>query len=361
MARIDSEGRYVIEKEKLILPYTPFGGGPKVSGIYEPGEREVVSKHKKYQKEKVKGRLVAATSGTAASRATQERIRLRRIENAKRYNPRVKKSIVYGPRQFPPGTRAPLLDEISEPDYPKKKPPVPGDRIPTRRAITVPFPVRDPTITSEAVREVYPDTDVFGEYDGSDYEQDNRDYDNNTKPSGKPGTSSAARSPRGTTYRKPKPTPVPPTGPTTVGDVSPSSAERQRQAALRRTEQTPAGKARRAAIIAENKTRIRLEAEELAAKRARAARITTNINNARAKLASNPKVATIARAGSKLGKVRGPVITNAADLLAEYLAAGRAARLAKAQARSTSSAFLRARSVAPFPGTAGRPNLPMSY
>lgn len=168
---------------------------------------------------------------------------------------------------------------------------------------------------------------------------------------------SAAASSGRTTYRyPPMPSPVPTTGPTTVGDVSPSSAERQRQAALRRTEQTPADRARRAAIIAENKTRIRLEAEELAAKRARAARITTNINNARAKLASNPKVATIARVSSKIGKVRGPVITNAADLLAEYVAAGRASR----QAKMSDSRFLRGKSMGSYPGSLNKPRLPPS-
>lgn len=163
---------------------------------------------------------------------------------------------------------------------------------------------------------------------------------------------SAAASSGRTTYRyPPMPSPVPTTGPTTVGDVSPSSAERQRQAALRRTEQTPADRARRAAIIAENKTRIRLEAEELAAKRARAARMATNINAARAKLASNPVL-------SRLGKAQGPVITNPSDLLTEYGKAGRAARLAKAQASSTNSSFLRSKSVSPFPGTTNKPKLP---
>ena len=74
---------------------------------------------------------------------------------------------------------------------------------------------------------------------------------------------------------------------------------------------------------------------------------------------NNPS--TISRLAKKVGKAQGPVITNPSDLLTEYGKAGRAARLAKAQARSTSSAFLRSKSVAPFPGTAGRPNLPMSY
>lgn len=87
----------------------------------------------------------------------------------------------------------------------------------------------------------------------------------------------------------------------------------------------------------------------------RAKRITTNINNARAKLASKPVLTRLAKS---VGKVKGPVVTNPSDLLVEYLAAGRAARAARAQARSTSSAFLRSKSVAPFPGTAGRPNLP---
>lgn len=104
---------------------------------------------------------------------------------------------------------------------------------------------------------------------------------------------SAAASSGATKYRYPPiAPPIPTMGPTIVGDVSPSSAARQYQVALRRTEQTPAARARRAASIAENKTRIRLEAEEKLTeeKRARAARITTNINNARAKLASNPVV-----------------------------------------------------------------------
>lgn len=74
---------------------------------------------------------------------------------------------------------------------------------------------------------------------------------------------------------------------------------------------------------------------------------------------NNPS--TISRLAKNVGKAQGPVITNPSDLLTEYGKAGRAARLAKAQARSTSSAFLRSKSIAPFPGTAGRPNLPMSY
>jgi hypothetical protein len=306
MARLYGVGK------NLILPYTPFGGGKPVSGIYHPPVPATRSKPKQ------PGRLAAATSGTAASRAVQEKIRLRRIENAKKYNPRVTKTIVYGPRQFPQGTRARLIGEISEPDYPKKKAPVPGDRIPKRRAMTVPFPVRDPTITSEAVREVYPDADPFEEYAGTDNNQDNSDERNNRKPSGKPGTTPSEREPRKPTYRKPTPSPSQTPGPSAVGDAG----------------KVPPGKV--------------------------AWRSTFGALQPFGGIFPN-KPSTIAKIGKAPTKILGatkkaPVITNPADLLAEHLAAGRASR----QAKMSDSRFLRGKSMGSYPGSLNKPRLPPS-
>jgi hypothetical protein len=323
MARLYGVGK------NLILPYTPFGGGKPVSGIYTPPVPATLSKPKQ------PGRMAAATSGTAASRAAQEKVRLRRIENAKRYAPSPVKTRWVAPTStVSPGTRARLIGEISEPAYPVTKNPYDTDTKPTkRRVMTVPFPVRDPTITSEAMPEVYPKKDPFEEYAGSDNAQDNRDYDNNTKPSGKPGTPSAARSPRGTTYRKPTPSPTQTPGPTIVGDAG----------------KMPPGKI--------------------------AWRSTFGALQPFGGIFPN-RPSTIARIGLASTKILGattkvPFITNPADLLAESLVAGRKARAAQAraaqaraaqaraaQARSTSSRFLRSKSVSPFPGTLNRPNLP---
>jgi hypothetical protein len=118
-------------------------------------------------------------------------------------------------------------------------------------------------------------------------------------------------------------------------------------------EKTPAGQARLAADKAENATSAKLAGERLAARRARVARMSTNINNARAKLASNP---VLTRLGKGVGKAKAPVITNPADLLAEHLAAGRASR----QAKMSDSRFLRGKSMGSYPGSLNKPRLPPS-
>jgi len=108
----------------------------------------------------------------------------------------------------------------------------------------------------------------------------------------------------------------------------------------------------------ENNPNYKTEALKAGRKRAAARKAATAAGAPASKTQMTPqgriKLNSNARVGSKIGKVRGPVITNAADLLAEYVAAGRASR----QAKMSDSRFLRGKVIGSFAGTTNKPRIP---